>query len=56
MPQYLIQITHTILVEAHNRPTAELIAKNATSTNKANPEQGLLQVKPVSKLILQEVV
>jgi hypothetical protein len=56
MGQYLIQITHTVLVEAHNRPTAELLAKNATPTHKADPAEGILQVKPVSKLISQEVI
>lgn len=56
MAKYLIQITHTVLVEAHNRPTAELLAKNATPTEKANPEEGILQVNPVSKIISQEVV
>jgi hypothetical protein len=56
MAQYLVQITHTVLVEAHNRPTAELLAKNATPTHKADPAEGILQVKAVSKLISQEVI
>ena len=54
MPQYLIQITHTLLVNAHNRPTAELLAKDATPPPLKTED--ILQVKPVSKLITQEVI
>jgi hypothetical protein len=55
MTKYLVQITHTVLVEAHNRPTAELLAKSVTPTLKPVEKEGVLQVKPVSKLISQEV-
>jgi hypothetical protein len=55
MTKYLVQVTHTVLVEAHNRPTAELLAKTVTPTLKAVEVEGVLQVKPSSKLISQEV-
>jgi hypothetical protein len=56
MTMYIVQVTHTVLVEAHNRPTAELLARSVTPTLKASEKEGVLQVKPVSKLISQEVV
>jgi len=56
MTMYIVQITHTVLVEAHNRPTAELLAKSVTPTLKAVEKEGVLQVKPASKVISQQVV
>ena len=55
MTMYLVQITHAVLVEAHNRPTAELLAKSVTPTLKPVDKEGVLQVKPMSKIICQEV-
>ena len=49
-------VTHTVLVEAHNRPTAELLARSVTPTLKAVEKEGVLQVKPASKVISQQVV
>jgi hypothetical protein len=54
MAEYLIQITHTLLVKAHNRPTAEVIATSATPTPKKTED--ILQVNLVPKVISQEVI
>lgn len=54
MALYQIQITHTLLIQAYNRPTAELIAKQATP--EPTKVEGVLQIKPVSKMISQEVI
>lgn len=54
MPQYIVQITHTLLVQAHNRPTAEVLAKDATPP--PIKTEDVLQVKPVSKIVAQEVI
>jgi hypothetical protein len=54
MPQYLIQITHTLLVNAHNRPTAEVLATSATPTPKKTED--IVQVNLVPKVVSQEVI
>lgn len=54
MPQYIVQITHTLLVQAHNRPTAEVLAKSATPT--PNKTEDILQVNLASKVVSQEVI
>jgi hypothetical protein len=54
MPQYIVQITHTLLVQAHNRPTAEVLAKSATPVPQKT--ESILQVNAVSKIVSQEVI
>ena len=54
MPQYIVQITHTLLVQAHNRPTAEVLAKSATPVPEKTED--ILQVNLASKVITQEVI
>ena len=54
MAQYIIQITHTLLVQAKNRPTAELLASAATPAPKRTED--ILQVNAVSKIVSQEVI
>jgi hypothetical protein len=56
MGEYLVEVTHTLLVKAHNKPTAELMAKAATQTIEENKEEGFLQIKPYSNLKIKEIV
>jgi hypothetical protein len=56
MGEYLVEVTHTLLVKAHNRPTAELMAKAATQTMEENKEEGILKVQPFSNLKIKEIV
>jgi hypothetical protein len=56
MGEYLVEVTHTFVVKAHNKPTAELMAKASTQTIEENKEEGILQVKPFSSLKIKEIV
>ena len=56
MPKFIVQVTHKMLVEAHNRATAELIAKNATEAAKEDVDSGLLHVQPFAELKIQKIV
>jgi hypothetical protein len=56
MPKFIVEVTHKILVEAHNRPTAELIAKSATYTVKEDVDAGLIYVQPFADLKIQKIV
>lgn len=54
MAQYIVQITHTLLVKAHNRPSAEALAKLATPA--PTKTEDVLQVNAISKIVSQEVI
>lgn len=56
MAKFIVEVTHKMLVEAHNRPTAELIAKNSTGVAKEDVDAGLIYVKPFADLKIQKIV
>lgn len=56
MSKFIVEVTHKMLVEAHNRATAELIAKGATQAAKEDVDAGLIYVQPFAGLKIQKIV